>query len=47
MNLLLDTHALLWCLKNFNNLSRQAYKAIINPENRVFVSVISIAEIKK
>lgn len=46
MNLLLDTHALLWCLKNDPKLSYEARTAIVNPDNQVFVSTVSVAEIR-
>jgi PIN domain nuclease of toxin-antitoxin system len=46
MNLLLDTHALLWSLINDPKLSQEAHAEIVDPDNRVFVSTISIAEIR-
>jgi PIN domain nuclease of toxin-antitoxin system len=45
MQLLLDTHALIWWLSNDPTLSSQAYKAISNPDNVVFVSAASAWEI--
>lgn len=45
MQLLLDTHALIWWLSNDPTLSSQAYKAIANPDNLVFVSAASAWEI--
>jgi PIN domain nuclease of toxin-antitoxin system len=45
MRLLLDTCALLWFLRNDDELSETAAAAIENPENEVFVSAVSIWEI--
>jgi len=45
MNLLLDTHTLLWSLFDHNQLSRTAYENIINTDNVVNVSIISFWEI--
>lgn len=45
MNILLDTHALIWALENNPTLSEAAKGAIISGENLVFVSSISIWEI--
>jgi PIN domain nuclease of toxin-antitoxin system len=45
MNLLLDTHILIWALENNPQLSEVAKKAIINSKNVVFVSAASIWEI--
>jgi PIN domain nuclease of toxin-antitoxin system len=45
MQLLLDTHALIWWLSNDPTLSSQAYRAISNPDNLVFVSAASAWEI--
>ena len=45
MRLLLDTCALLWFLRNDEELSEAAATAIENPENEVIVSVVSIWEI--
>jgi len=42
---LLDTHILLWFLENNPNLSEPIRGVITNPENLVFVSVISAWEI--
>jgi len=44
MNLLLDTHALLWWLGADPELSQQAREAISNRENLVFVSAATIWE---
>jgi len=45
MNLLLDTHTLIWALENNPTLSKQARNAIINGKNIVFVSAVSTWEI--
>ncbi len=45
MNLLLDTHVLIWALENNPTLSDHARKAIIDAENLVFVSAVSVWEI--
>jgi PIN domain nuclease of toxin-antitoxin system len=45
MNVLLDTHALLWFLNGSKELSAKARKTIENEENRKFVSIASIWEI--
>lgn len=44
MNLLLDTHALLWWLAD-SDLTALAVEAIADPENVVMVSAISVWEI--
>lgn len=44
MNLLLDTHVLLWWLTDPAKLSRPAREAITSAENLVFVSAASIWE---
>ena len=45
MNILLDTHTLIWFFEGNNKLSSTARKAIQNPQNTVFVSVVSFWEI--
>ena len=46
MNLLLDTHVLLWWLDNPTTLlSEQALTAIRDPDNQIIVSVVSAWEI--
>lgn len=45
MNLLLDTHALLWFLANDPKLSATARAAILDPANVRWVSPISLLEI--
>ncbi len=45
MNLLLNTHALLWFFDGSSNLSQTAHSAIINPKNTNFVSMASFWEL--
>ena len=45
MNLLLDTHALIWCALDPEQLSLAAREAILSPDNQVFVSPVSLWEI--
>ena len=45
MNCLLDTHAFLWAAFAPRKLSRKAREAILDPENEMFVSVVSFWEI--
>lgn len=45
MRLLLDTHVILWWLVNPSFLKKEAYEAIKNGENDVFVSVASLWEL--
>ncbi|MEE9355933.1 MAG: type II toxin-antitoxin system VapC family toxin [Methylococcaceae bacterium] len=45
MNLLLDTHTLIWALENNPMLSEEARNAIIDGKNGVFVSAVSAWEI--
>jgi PIN domain nuclease of toxin-antitoxin system len=46
VNLLLDTHALLWWLGDEPSLSRDARAAIADPENTVFLSAVVVWEIR-
>jgi len=46
MNLLLDTHALLWWLDDSPSLRGDAREAIANPANTVFVSAVVAWEIR-
>ena len=46
MNLLLDTHVLIWVLENNPTLSPEAREAIIDGRNPVFVSAASVWEIE-
>ncbi len=45
MQLLLDTHALIWWLSKDSRLSNRACEEISNPQNLVFVSAVSAWEI--
>ena len=45
MKLLLDTHILLWSLVDGRRLSRREIAALADPNNRLFVSVVSFWEI--
>jgi len=45
VNLLLDTHALLWWLADAEDLKPAARKAIADPEGLVYVSSVSVWEI--
>ena len=46
MNLLLDTHVLLWCLGSPDRLSRETRRRIEAPDTVVFVSAASAWEIE-
>lgn len=45
MNLLLDTHALLWAMGDPARLSMRARRAITSPQNELAVSALSLWEI--
>ena len=45
MNLLLDTHALIWVSSNSQQLSSSALTAIQNQENVVYFSIVSLWEL--
>lgn len=45
MNLLLDSHTLLWLMEGHANLSQRAVEAITDPSNRLCLSMSSIWEI--
>jgi len=45
LNLLVDTHALLWWLADHPRLSASARSTLSNPESVVFVSVASVWEV--
>lgn len=45
MDLILDTHALVWLLLGDAKLGSAQRQLIENPENRIFVSAVSIYEI--
>ena len=46
MNLLLDTHVLLWWLNDHPTLSKKSRAAIADGKNPVFVSAVAIWEIR-
>ena len=46
MNLLLDTHAVLWWLNDDPTLADSARSAIADPENTVFLSAVAVWEIR-
>jgi PIN domain nuclease of toxin-antitoxin system len=46
MRLLLDTHILLWWLADSPSLSHRARELIAEPDNAVFVSAVSLWEIR-
>ncbi len=45
MRLLLDTHALVWWISDVSRLTGNAYAAIADPHNDIFVSAITAWEI--
>ncbi len=45
MNLLLDTHTLIWVFDNNPTLSKAASEAIADGQNEVFVSAVTVWEI--
>ena len=45
MNLLLDTHILIWALLQTDRLSQEVRAYLENPENRIFYSVLSVWEV--
>ena len=45
MNLLLDTHVIIWALTNDSQLTDEAKMLIMNPENNVIISTVSLWEI--
>ena len=46
MRLLLDTHILLWWLSNDSSLPARARRLISDPDNTIFVSAVSLWEIR-
>ncbi len=46
MDLLLDTHILLWALSDNPQLSNKARELILNRKNRIFYSILSLWEIE-
>ncbi|MFM1744444.1 MAG: hypothetical protein RLZZ630_381, partial [Bacteroidota bacterium] len=45
MSFLIDTHALLWFFAGSEELSGRARSLILNPQNRINISIASIWEI--
>lgn len=45
MKLLLDTHVLIWALNGDSRLSEKARDLILNPDNAVYYSTVSILEV--
>lgn len=45
MNLLLDTHIILWAITDDDRLSEKARNLILDPVNIVFYSVVSVWEV--
>jgi len=46
LNLLLDTHILMWSLTHVSRLPAACREALVSPENEVWVSSISVWEIR-
>lgn len=45
MNLLLDTHIAIWALNDAPELSRKARNLILNPDNTIYYSAVSVWEV--
>ena len=45
MNILLDTHVIIWALTNDPRLTEEAKALIMDPENTVIISTVSLWEI--
>lgn len=45
MKLLLDTHLLIWALNDDAHLPKKAKEMILDPENEVYYSVVSVWEV--
>jgi PIN domain nuclease of toxin-antitoxin system len=45
MNCLIDTHVLIWAVKERKRLSREVVEVLENPDNSIFVSAITFWEI--
>lgn len=45
MNIILDTHILLWWLSDDSRLSKTARKVIPLPDNEIYISAVTVAEI--
>lgn len=45
MNILLDTHILIWAIEDSPRLSEKARKYILDPSNDIFYSTVSVWEV--
>ena len=45
MNLLLDTHVAIWALNDDNALSAKARELILDPDNTIYYSTVSVWEV--
>jgi len=45
MDILLDTHAVIWFFEDDNRLSKSAVEAIFNLDNMIYVSIASLWEV--
>ena len=45
MDILLDTHAVLWFFEDDARLSKTAIEAICNPDNQIYVSIATLWEV--
>lgn len=45
MNIILDTHVLIWALNDDPELSKKAVEYILNPANDIYYSTVSIWEV--
>ena len=45
MNLLLDTHIALWALNDDPSLSEKAKELILDPDNTIYYSMVSVWEV--
>ena len=45
MNLLLDTHIAIWALNDDNALSAKARELILDPDNTIYYSTVSVGEV--
>ncbi|WP_066801784.1 type II toxin-antitoxin system VapC family toxin [Moraxella oblonga] len=44
MNYLLDTHIALWLIQNHEKLNKEAKSILLNPQNKIWFSVVNIWE---
>lgn len=45
MRILLDTHVLIWFLEGNQELSKPRRQTIVNAQNEIFISIVSLWEI--